>query len=144
MVSFQINVEDLPPSEALLYLGQTITYKKSDWPEVYQNLKKARRWWGMIARVLAKTGATVRVYGMMYKAVDQLVILYGIKIWVVTGDMLKVMEGFRHRESMRITGMTESRGAGREWEYPPVVASLEAARLHPIMDYIRMQQTTIE
>ena len=33
----------------------------------------------------------------MYKMVAQSVILYGIKSWVVTGDMLKALEGFRHR-----------------------------------------------
>ena len=35
-------------------------------------------------------------------------------------------------------------GAVGEWEYPPVVASLEAAGLHPIMGLIRSLQTTIE
>ena len=37
----------------------------------------------------------------------------------------------------RITGMTATRGAGGEWEYPPAVETLEAAELHPIMEYIR-------
>ena len=32
---------------------------------------------------------------------------------------------------------------GGEWEYPPVVVALEAAGLHPIMEYIRRQQATI-
>ena len=52
---------------------------------MYQNLKKVQRWWGMIVRVLAKMGATVRSCGMMYKAVSQSVILYGSDIWLVTG-----------------------------------------------------------
>ena len=51
----------------------------------------------------------------------QLVLFYGINIWVVTGEMLKVLEGFHHRAVQRITGMTEKRGAGGEWEYPLVV-----------------------
>ena len=45
----------------------------------------------MIARVLERTGATVRAQGEKYKAVAQSVILYGSKIWVVTGEMLKVL-----------------------------------------------------
>ena len=31
----------------------------------------------------------------MYNAVDQLVLLYGSESWVVTGAMLKVLEGFQ-------------------------------------------------
>ena len=51
----------------------------------------------MIMRVLAKMGATVWARGMMYKSLAQSVLLYGSDIWVVTGDMLKVLEVFRHR-----------------------------------------------
>ena len=39
--------------------------------------------------------------------------------------------------------MTATRGAGGEWEYPPAVETLEAAELHPIMEYIRRRQATI-
>ena len=93
MVSFQMNAETLPPSEAFLYLGRIIVYNNSDWVVVYQNLRKARMRWIMILRVLERTGATVRAQGSMYKAVAQLVILYSSKIWVVAGEMLKVLEG---------------------------------------------------
>ena len=87
----------------------------------------------MIARVLANTGATVRSRGMVFKAVAQLVLLYSSEIWVVMWSMIKVLEGFHHRESRQITRMTETRGLGGEWEYPPVVEALEAAGIHPIM-----------
>ena len=40
-------------------------------------------------------------------------------------------------------GMTATRGVGREWEYPPVVAALEFMVLHPIMEYIRRQHVNI-
>ena len=50
-----------------------------------KNLRKAQRQWGMIERVLVKTEAMVRDRGMMYKAVEQSVLLYDSEIWVVTG-----------------------------------------------------------
>ena len=56
---------------------------------------------------------------MIYKAVAQLVLLYGSEIWV-----LKILEGFHHREDRQITGMTATHGAGEECEYPLVVAEL--------------------
>ena len=62
----------------------------------------------------------------------------------MTGEILKVLEGFRHRAERRITGMMETRGAGREWEYPSVVAAMEAAGLHPIREYSRRRQAALE
>ena len=73
----------------------------------------------------------------MDKAVAQLVLLYGSESLVVTGDILKALEGFHHWADRGITGMTATHGAGGEWKYPLVVAELEAAGLHPIMEYIR-------
>ena len=57
--------------------------------------------------------------------------------------MLNVLEGFHHRAARHITGMIATHGADREWEYPLVVAALESAGLHPIMEYIRRWQANI-
>ena len=51
---------------------------------------------------------------MMYKAVGQFMILYRSNSWVVTGVMLKVIEGFHHQAARRIKGMTKTSGAGGE------------------------------
>ena len=61
---------------------------------------------------------------MIYNAVAQLVIFYGSEIWVVMGEIIKVLEGFHHRVSQRITGITATRGAGVEWDYPLMVAAM--------------------
>ena len=70
----------------------------------------------MVARVLERMGAMVRARGAMYKAVAQLVLLYDREIFVVTGEMLKVLTGFHHQAARRITGMMAKCGAGGEWE----------------------------
>ena len=85
------------------------------WTAVYQNLKKAQRWWGMVARVLAKTGATVQYRGVIYKALDQSVLMYGSESWAVTWAKLTVLEGFHHGAARRITSMTVTCGVGGEW-----------------------------
>ena len=120
-----------------LYLGQTITYNNSDWAAVYLNLRKARRRWGIIARVLKSIGETVRSWRAMYKEVTQLVMLYGSKIWVVTGEILKVLMAFHHWVARRITGMTAKREASLDWEYPAVDEALDAAGIHPIEVHIK-------
>ena len=85
----------------------------------------------------------MRASGMMHKAVAQSMLLYHSESWVATGLMLRVLGGFHHRSDRRITGMTVTRGAVGEWEYPPVMAALESAGPHPIMEYNRKRQATI-
>ena len=80
---------------------------------------------------------------MMYKKVDQSVILYGSESWALMGEMIKVLERLHQQAARRSTGMTVKYGSGGEWQYPPVVAALEAAGIHPIMEYIRRWQATI-
>ena len=60
----------------------------------------------MILRALTKTGETVRARGVMYKTVAQSVLLYVSEIWVVMGEVLKVLEGFYHLTARRIMGTT--------------------------------------
>ena len=95
----------------------------------------------MIERVLERTGATVRSRGDNYKAVAQSVLLYGSEIWVVTGYMIKVLEGFHHRAVRRSTGMTEKLDSRVEWGYPPVVEAMDTVGLHPIGVYIRRRES---
>ena len=97
----------------------------------------------MISRVLVNTGVKLRAGGVMSKSVAQSEILYGSEIWVVVRGILKVLEGFHYWMARRITGMTTTRGAGGEWEYPPVVTATEATGIHPIREYIMRQKATI-
>ena len=97
----------------------------------------------MVDRVLERTVATVWAHGAMYNLVEKLVLLYGRESWVVTRDMLKVLEGFHHRAARWIMGMTAKRGAGGEWEYPLVVESMDTVGIHPISVYIMRLQATI-
>ena len=42
---------------------------------------------------------------MMYKVVSYTVLLYGRNVLVVTGVMLKILEGYRKRADRRMVGM---------------------------------------
>ena len=97
----------------------------------------------MIARLLTNTGSKVLAQGIFYKAVAQSVLLYRSESWVATGDTIKVLVGFHNRSERQITGMRATCGAGKEKEYPPVVAEMYAAGLHTIGEYIRRRQATI-
>ena len=106
-MSISVNAEPLEPTTEFPYLGHTVYYNNIDWAALYQNLRKARRWWRMVANVVKKMGEMVRGQGILYKAFIQTLMLYGSEIWVVTGAMLKVIEGFHHNSSRRIAGMMD-------------------------------------
>ena len=47
----------------------------------------------MVGKLVLKMGKMVQAWVILYKAVVQLVLLYSSEIWVVTGSILKVIEG---------------------------------------------------
>ena len=71
-----------------------------------------------MAKVLMKAGAAVRELVMMYKLVVRTIFLYRSEIWVVTGAMLMVTEGFRHRLARNIAGKTARNSGDGGWEWP--------------------------
>ena len=87
-------------------MGRTVAFNNRDWADLYQNLQKARRWWGVVVNLLMRMEETVRARVILYKAVVQTLLLYGRNIWLVTVSMLKVLEGFHHRVARRISGKT--------------------------------------
>ena len=111
-----MNVEPLEPAYSFPHLGRTIAYKNRNWVAVYHNLSKAQQRRGVIFKVLSKTGSMVQSSGILYKAVVQTVLLYGSESWGATEAMLKVLEGFHHRESRRIVVMMAWHAEDREWE----------------------------
>ena len=70
--------------------------------------------WGMTSKVLGNTGEPIKSRSMMYRAVFQVVFLYGSEIWVVTDMMMTVLEGFHNRIARRVEGMTALRRNGGE------------------------------
>ena len=83
----------------------------------------------MLEKVLGNMGAPIKAWKIMYKAVVQMVIMYGIEIWVFTDVMMAVLEGFHHRISIRIEGMMARRGNGGEWGWSSVDAETEVTGL---------------
>ena len=72
-------------------MGHTITYNDNKCEALYHNLGKVQRRWGVVLKLLEKTGPSLRYRSMMYTEVLQTVILYGIKSWGATEAMMKVL-----------------------------------------------------
>ena len=68
-----MNADPLGPAAAFPYLVQIFAFNNSYWASLYQNLRKAQRCWGVVAKLLTKTGATVQLREMLYRVVVQTV-----------------------------------------------------------------------
>ena len=69
------------------YLGLLLTTTDNNWPAVAGNIKKARRSWGRLDRVLDREGADTKVSQTFYIAVTHQVLLFGAETWVLTKNM---------------------------------------------------------
>ena len=111
-MAIRVNLNPLEAKTASSYLIRTDVYNDCDWEALYGNLRKVHRRCGILAIVLGKTGAPIKAPLVMCKAVVKTLLLYRIEIWVVTDEIMMVLEGFHHSISRRITGMTARRGDG--------------------------------
>ena len=92
----------------------------------------------MVAKVVTNMGTMVRSRGMLYKAVVQLVLLYGSYSWVVIGAVIKVLKVFNYQVARSIAGMTAQHTTIGEWECPPLAEVVDTSGIWPIKKYIQM------
>ena len=69
--------EDLERVEVFKYLGRLLAYDDNDSQAMRSNLKKARKSWAQVSRVLRAENAAPKVCGVFYKATVQAVLLFG-------------------------------------------------------------------
>ena len=67
-MTISVNAYPLEPAAAFLYLVHIVAFNNNDWASLYQNLHKAWSRWGMVAKVLTRTGAMMQTREMLYRA----------------------------------------------------------------------------
>jgi hypothetical protein len=136
--------EKLERVEVFKYLGRLLSFDDNDIQAVRSNLKKARKVWSRISRVLRAENASPRVCGMFYKATVQAVLLYGSETWSLTTVALKSLEGFNLRAAWRMARKHKPcRQPDRSWTYPETSDVMEEVGLHPIAHYVEVRRQTI-
>ena len=60
------------------YLRQLLDWSDDNWPEVLQNIRKARQVWGPLGKVLQREGAELAISETFYCTVIQVVVLFGV------------------------------------------------------------------
>ena len=77
------------------YLWWVLTVAYENWSALVGNLKKARKIWSRLTRILGQEGANPRVSGVFFKAVVQSVHIFGLKTWLMTPRMGRAMGRFQ-------------------------------------------------
>jgi hypothetical protein len=130
---------------SLRHLGKrTNNVEVLDWPAIYSNLSKARKRWGMVARVLTREGATPRTSAIFYTAIVQSTLLYGAETWDATDKVFKALAGFHHRVARRLSGrMPRYIRRTDEWVYPPIEEALAATGMATIESTVKTRQSLL-
>ena len=96
-VTFTAYGDELERVEVFKYLGRLMSMDDNDIQAVRSNMRKARKVFARLSRLLRMDNATPRACGMFYKATIQAVLLFGSETWNLTPSALKQLEGFHVR-----------------------------------------------
>ena len=65
--------------------------------EAVGNLQKARKSWAHMLIILGREGANPRVPWMFFKALMQVVLIFGAETWVMTPHVVRALGVFQRR-----------------------------------------------
>ena len=86
------------------YLGWTLVMIDNYWPEIFSNLRKARKAWDRLYWILGREEVYVRTLGQLYLAIVQATVIFGLEMWFVESCIASTLWGFHHQVSRQITG----------------------------------------
>ena len=77
----------------LSYIFCVLTASDYDWTSVVGSLQINQNKWARMSSILVREGENLRVSGTYFKGVDQAVILFGSKTWVMNPHMRRAGSG---------------------------------------------------
>ena len=100
----------LAPISSFKYIVRVLLAEYEDLAAVLHNLRRAQKKWARLTRVLGREGEDARTSGIFYVEVVQVVLLYGLKTWLMSPRIGRTLGGFHHRVSRRMTRRKPRRG----------------------------------
>ena len=128
--------------EVFKYLGRLVSYDDVNTQAIRWNLKKCRKTWARISKVLRAKNTSPWVCGMFYRATVQSMLLYGSVTRTLAPANLAMMEGFHVHTACHMAGMMP-RKRGNVWEYLKSREVLAAVGLRSVEHCIGVRRATI-
>jgi hypothetical protein len=141
--SFTAYGDELERVEVFKHLGWLLAYDDNHTQAMQGNMKKARKSWGQVSRILRAMNASPKVCGVFYIAIVQAVLLFGSETWKLSPLHLKSLEGFHIRAARHMAGKMPIKNPDGTWTYPSSRDVLKAVRLQTINHYISACRETI-
>ena len=87
------------------YLCRLLTVLDDNWLAVVGNLRKARRRWERMLRILGEGGADPWTPGKFYKALVRATLLFGSETWVIPHSIGRTLGKLHHRVALWLEKM---------------------------------------
>ena len=97
------------------YLGQFLHQSDEDCLAVFRNIRKARQVLGCLGKILRREGADLILSAKFYRAVVQVVLLFGSETWVLTAAMMQKIEGVHMGFLWQVTGVKAQSLGDETW-----------------------------
>ena len=143
-VRFLVNGVELERVNKFKYLGRILRDDDRDTDCIEENLSKARKRWGSIAKILKREGANAECMGRFYLTIVQAVLLYGSDSWTIREADMKKLRAFHLRAIRHMAGDHIRKLSDTEWKYPNHdELTKEKCKLLPIEMYIKRRRGTL-
>ena len=105
--------------------------------------KEVKEELGTYVKNLGKGRGKYKGVGIFFKAVVQVLLIFGTKTWVMTPHMGRDLGGFQHKVAQQITGRKTRRLLDRSWEYPPMKMAIQEEGFEEMKAYVLKRQNTV-
>ena len=138
--SFNIRGEEIELVSSFEYLGRQLTETDDDVTAIHTNIAKARTQWGKVVRILARQTSNRKTMGKFFETVVESVLLYGSETWVLSNQMMALLDSFHHRCARFIPQEHIQQLEDGSWITPSNESILKKAGLKPIKTYIQKRK----
>ena len=142
-VKFYIQGKEIERVREFEYLGRIISDSDDDTKCIENALKKARRQWNCIGKMLKREGANAETMAKFYITIVMAVLLYGSESWTITSKNLLKLQSFHKRALRYMSGKHIKKVDEGKWEYPNHEELLKICKLYPIERYIERRRGTL-
>ncbi len=141
---FTVHEDVLEKVQVCRYLGRLLLQDNNDVQAMRSQLCKVRRMRARVGQVLRRENAPPKTSARFYKAIEQSILLYGSKTWVLSKAVMARLEGFH---ICMVYWMAKEHvpcwGPHCQWVYPPSDKTLMECGMHTFQHYINVQRQTI-
>ena len=81
-----------------------------------RNIARARQVWGSLGKFLRREGSDLIFSSKFYRAVVQVVLLFGAETWFLTEEIMHKLEGVHVGFLWQVTGMTDRNLGVNTWQ----------------------------